>query len=690
VHDGATSVKASLGQFADRLAETVALLPEPRPKSLHALAFAPSARREIGDWLGWQNSLEQLLKPYTLKARFPPARATCLAAALSAALREQDIELTVPDIGWAGSEAGEAGVVWLRSLGDAVAAAVEELIDRSRCPVVLLHPAWRRVARPERCSEIQQKLENWNRAAIVGMSGTGKTFLAREYFDAYAAEPKRWFDAPKPAGYGAVTEGEFCQLAMEVFDWLAGQVRGPAGGEIDNVRRRFAELATPIAAAIGAEERGTNARDVARLIRDSVDAAPRNARALVLVVAEFVRRTWRLNIVAEAIKIVVTLLPRGSRGDLIHTLIIDDGWSLVEACPLVDALAPPEPQPRWPIRLLITSQERDAAMPSGSADEKLRSRSVFLDDDETDKQAFALNLIAAWAAPGNDDLAAAETHARIAGFKSELLDHPQMNLINRIICRLEYHPLAIAAIASAWREQKLDWSDITGALNRDDPLAWDFDDARQLNDAHRNVLRALWRVVELSLEPADRERYLDLIIQRRGSGPVHAAVFEYLWRHRRRAGELFLLVGQGNPIRHKFAPLMLVQEHGTEHILHDMHRLVIGGMLREKGRSAAAERHRDLLTAAALLDDADRLMIDDPADYVITDADPVIPCSERYQLHLRLDEPRAGEREVLSQYFGDELLHHVKAVVVLPGLDRAEWQLLTSLPFLQAQLDRED
>jgi len=38
----------------------------------------------------------------------------------------------------------------------------------------------------------------------------------------------------------------------------------------------------------------------------------------------------------------------------------------------------------------------------------------------------------------------------------------------------------------------------------------------------------------------------------------------------------------------------------------------------------------------------------------------------------------------------DELHHHVKAVTMLPGLETAENQLLTCLPFLQAQLDWDD
>jgi hypothetical protein len=118
---------------------------------------------------------------------------------------------------------------------------------------------------------------------------------------------------------------------------------------------------------------------------------------------------------------------------------------------------------------------------------------------------------------------------------------------------------------------------------------------------------------------------------------------------------------------------------------------------RTRCRGGAAERHRDLLSAAGLLADDGGLKTDDAENFTIEDAIPGIPCSERYRLYLVLTDdpgqdrkPRPEERATISRYLLDELHHHVKAVTMLPGLETAENQLLTCLPFLQAQLDWDD
>jgi hypothetical protein len=308
--DDVASAITSLSEFVSQLVSIISPLPKPLPMSLAGFHNTKRARETVCQWLGWRD--DQNLRPSRLATHFTSDKASCLSIELSAAFRAQAVNLLAPPIDWTDRGELKAKQRWLVGLIEAAADATLELRTRpnSHEPPTLGHLAWRRVERINHCAEIARKLDAMHRVAIVGMSGTGKTFLAREFYEQNVAEPKIWYDAPEPDEH-ELSEGAFLELARSVFEWLIELV-GPHGGDVREAKRKLQSLAGSLVSSIAVSEKlsKTASENVKSDFVSAVIASPDRAIALAKVVLPFVRRTQSAKRIAEAISIIVTLLPR--------------------------------------------------------------------------------------------------------------------------------------------------------------------------------------------------------------------------------------------------------------------------------------------------------------------------------------------------------------------------------------------
>lgn len=267
-------------------------------------------------------------------------------------------------------------------------------------------------------------------------------------------------------------------------------------------------------------------------------------------------------------------------------------------------------------------------------------------------------------------------------------------------------PLALAVLAARWRIADYGvehyWHDIVHKLDEGQelPVSAAFSSTvgaflSDLNARHLNSIRAVAFPID-ALEAPDRERLTDLALSPRQRRTLPSELFRYFWARVPRAGAR-LGAADPDPVAVTLAGFALVKPEGDGHALHDLVRIAIQ-LQPEGGPTAFAARHRALLATCGLMDPGGRLTLDATRDFRRAPDPPDAPGAGRVALHLRLLPDHAGpataaEREALSTYFLDHLLHHVRHAApdaLHTDGDTLAHQLLACLPYLQAQLDHAE
>ncbi|MCA3303046.1 MAG: AAA family ATPase [Roseomonas sp.] len=683
-----------LRRFADAFGAALAAQRAAAPPELAHLANDDSARRRwILEQLGWNSNDQQYWQPARFQL-FTPAKAQALHKGVGQHFPGANLPPPAWDMNAADATAQAAA--WLTRFVKALGHTLERQGREAQC---LPHPRWRAVPRPQ-AERLRGLLAEGPAAAVVGMSGSGKSFLAQQVFDAWSQGPKLWLDAPKPRE-GRLAEGEMLTIAAALARYLAQHIPRSVASEDP---AWIALLRDAQSLAIGAaDDRGGDLARQSEVLRNALKDA--NAeKTLRMALADLAGRMIRPDPLIALIRHLACLLPPARTKDAARLLIVlDDVWIPIQLRALVKALTPPPERSAdtWPLRLLLTSQDR-LVLSAGREDASAMAATVEFERDESDPPAFAWRVLAAWACPGKEAVSPEEAASRIGNFARDVLDNAnERACMAKVLSAIGWHPLTTAAIGSVWRElghTAALWRDLERALGtaipealRRLPEAERADAAEMgLNERHAEILTALLLVTETALDEGARERFRDLAIHRPGAGALPIELFAHLWRCAPRAGRTLSLADGQNPIVGRFTALMLVQQRGEGTFLHDMLRRAIEADLQRRGQSLA-ERHRDLLVAVGLASEEGVLLLDERKDFRLTDPVPGRVASERCRLHLRLDRDVDEEtRERLSRYILDEAAHHAVGAASWPQFGDLTTDLLTFLPFLQAQLDMED
>lgn len=620
----------------------------------------------------------------------------------------------------------KAQIDYLDALLKATKAEAAKVAEaRSAEPHTVSHLLWRRVPRQNLLDVLEKKLQATGRVAIVGMSGTGKSFLARDYFNRFDSERRKFFSAPKPSDdmnkrrfEDANIGRQWIDLGFDILSWIGRKI--PAPSEDRKLRAALIRLLHVDA---------TKAEDLQN--------ERRYADFFEKFLEEFYLRTDRsIADTASAIRSIIQAAPTLSSTKSL-LILIDDLWNPdhPKIKELLDAIT--QSGDSRPIRLLITSQRRYAAfygnapLRDGAIDHnKFQSHTLELDKDDHDREEFAWWIVAAYAVKDCEDLTPSEGLERIRDFARKVLRIDQrleksiaapaardyaydLGPIESVIRKLNYHPLALAAFASAWRMAGLEkhfWSKMGNALDSRPQLEISFLDLEgnselpeEFNPDHRIVTRALLLAAD-ELSPLEKQLYYDLAIAPRSNEHLALQVFRYYWWRSgaftaRNCEEIFGrdAFKEREPIRDIFAQRMLVQStEKNTFVLHDMHYMSIRSALDDVGESVFAERHLDFLKSAGCISDSGAWALDSFEDFVFQPDGSGLPCSDRMVFMPRLlrdkkgEAPTGDERKILASYLLDHAHFHVKGVRALPTFETIERQFFSCFAFLQALLDLEE
>ena len=253
----------------------------------------------------------------------------------------------------------------------------------------------------------------------------------------------------------------------------------------------------------------------------------------------------------------------------------------------------------------------------------------------------------------------------------------------RVNERLGGHPLALAALASAWREEghrKRFWERALAALDHSPDVllraAPSGAGAGSIDKRHSDVLAALHFAVSL-LDSQTRERFYDLVIVP-SADAVDEIVFTAFWERIRRAGYVLAQTMQlpKRPLRQleRLSLVRSVPGLSGKYAIHEVHRF----LLLDVAGGSAAQRHHEFLQVFGLLDAEGSLHVDNQRHFVM---------SENGRTHLRPDLPNADPEDV--EAVGDYLLPRITYHIRHAEPDRVDAlidELLVSYRFLVALL----
>ena len=379
------------------------------------------------------------------------------AKALAAGLEELIPDLGVINLVWADGKSRKDRSPSLRrkKLSTLLKKIESALEARAAAGIVLDDPVWRRVSRPDLENTVRQKLDQYGFAAIAGMSGMGKTWLANQVFDQEPGQKHR-LSAPIPDENGRLGGDAFVALAGDLFRIAKGHC----------VSASLPALGTPRRGTIDEHLGWLNAEvmrlhgDRNRVTLDLGDDPKRQTKDLIARLGQVLSVSGKAS--ARALAILGILAERTRAPRLEKALIlIDDLWrdspdgEMVRR--IIDALAPdgvsaPATHER-PWRLLITSQDRKAA--SGFSGEPKAERIVELDAAETDRLGFGRSVVVAWGAPSASYSSQAQADADIGAFRERTFapSAPRASEISGVVETVGGHPLALAALAAQWRRE---------------------------------------------------------------------------------------------------------------------------------------------------------------------------------------------------------------------------------------------
>jgi WD40 repeat protein len=553
---------------------------------------------------------------------------------------------------------------------------------------VLPHPAWRVIPRPHVIDEVLGRLKRSGAVAIVGMSGSGKSILARQVLDRAGEQfgpcvivradnvLAPVFSISRQPGHA-----DHASLASAILSSIAAVVRSRVAPNT-GYAEALSHFSTAWPQPEGDDERRYDSQPAVRGLITAIGTAPKWSTFVRAVAqnANAVRNFALLTAVARILRLASEFV--------LHVDNLPDISRIREFTEFLAVLfGRAEPGHASAHRLLVTSLHRTALgfLNSPLAETSLQ---VSLDDARDAREAgFALRLVSAWAVPGELPVSREDAEQAITRFQqSRIDDSPKLREeINAVIERIRGHPLALAAIGSAWRFHHSGetsslhfWGDVLAAIARRREGLLSFDPNIDYGDVveprQHDVLASLqfaWR----SMEPDSRERYLDLVV-----GPPEAPINEPLmhrfWERTSRGGTLlgYAMPRHRRPLQQFASRSLLTPTDPILFSLHTLHRWMIEV---ELGADGITQRHRDLLVALRL----DSLL----GDSAVADIGGLFRSDEavRTMLAPPLDDADDQEIREVGAYLTIHLPGHLRAA----GLKSALSTCLTSLAYLQAVLD---
>lgn len=551
---------------------------------------------------------------------------------------------------------------------------------------ILPHPAWRFVKRFDAVAAILDKFKLTNIIAITGMSGIGKTVLARQVAEAVRTtggavvecDAERWLiprvsakSPPRTVGYVALWAHVLKEVAVVPRQkGLSPTQHTIFRSEVQHLLQRWSD--------------GTKDLELGeRQFLEAIGQRSRPASFTKGIVDHYL--AFRNPILLADIAAILPIVVGEAVVILDHVLNIGDSRAILAALfGLVHSA-----RSGSPLRLLTLSQQETGI---ASVDAKGFDLTGAVERD----LAFARQVISAWAAPGEDDLPRFEAEARIGAFRSAEIDSdPQVSsAIDRIIDEVDGHPLALAALASVWRYGGHRPGFWTKALQTVQTRPADLfhlqisrDPEGLVDPRLMNVLgtlRLAWRLLEDGNAgwEATRDRFLDLAVSAPGE-PIDERVFVELWRRvgRGPSGERLPPVAaiEQSPLS-RMQAVSLVHEVGETDtfILHDLHRMLIEEELGSK--TALEERHRDLLRAFGMLSPEGVLTLDEEIHFRVE--------GDRTFLRPDIGED-ADEVEVadVGDYLLRQMARHLRYASSIDTAVEQEAKLATTFRFLQSRLD---
>ena len=259
----------------------------------------------------------------------------------------------------------------------------------------LRDPQWRIITRPSRIASAMRSLKVLGYTALVGMSGCGKTLLARQV--AARARETGWavleFDARRAlelplTHHHQIKPDHYVPLWGEVLITLLEQVP-PRAPLRPPMLKAIAGFLQKWGAEAGSTPDGGDApqRREAALLRDlSLLPIPCSLRELAAVLRKF-----QHSLVAPALIRDLALIARWI--PLPVLIVLDDAWGFRVCGDIAAALiqAKNDDSPADGVHLLVTSQERDALAFLGTPTGE--SATIALDGKDS---AFARQIVAAW------------------------------------------------------------------------------------------------------------------------------------------------------------------------------------------------------------------------------------------------------------------------------------------------------
>jgi WD40 repeat protein len=552
-------------------------------------------------------------------------------------------------------------------------------------------PEWRLIERPAVVQEVIDKLASCATVALVGMSGIGKSILIRQILRRLDAngdarlfiDAREWLASalsvpaePSPENYVGLS----CELLTQLANHC--KARTPPRQQYTLFRTRLTDLCAKW--SLAPQRRAAADDSIARETFFSAVHAETDWQDFVSALASHAMQFRTLAFLADLASVL-----RVGLGKIV--VVIDDVWNLRAGEQIITPLFLPSaggPTPECP-RLLVTSVEPTPLdFLAGSALIHLgQSHAAALDTD------LAHQTIAAWAVQGQPFLSADAAATLIGGFRQTHIDpRPEVRKgIDAVLARVGVHPLALAAIACAWRDQPKTypekfWLEAAKAID-DEPenilvLNPNMPSGGIIPKRLYNILSAL-RFAWSLLDEATRERYLDLAISPLEE-PINEELFHLLWERVDRAKTRLgpVMAGSRRPLR-MFSEKSLTQisPERSQHHLHFLHRQMITSLLGHRSEQALAERHRDLLRATGFLDGDDRFLLDEMRHFRQAAGNRTIVWPA---LQGSVDD---DELEDCGQYLLQHLPEHVRAMLPLCDAQRACTRVLTSYRFLQACLD---
>lgn len=506
--------------------------------------------------------------------------------------------------------------------------------------------------------------------AIIGMSGMGKTVLARQVLARWceADNPAITIDArsvlanalasPSPRSPDAATDQNI--LSGVIVREIAARLLSASPRSDDLERYKQERQALLDAYPSQKHERGLRLYRRDDELVEAIHSKDRWADFLQAVV------NYAAGVLNSGLLERVATMLRPAASDLV--VFVDDAFSFPVAG-AVEALFSAEEGQEAPV-LLLTSIEKNSL-------ERIKRRVVIdldagLDDDAT---GFAREIVAVWSA-SEAQLRDAEV---LDAYRHEIFEGNAGATINRAIEKVARHPLAVAALAAAWRIDHMNapgfWSKAERALEVD---AYETlflrDDRGEFDERHRRVLKAL-RFAWSLFDPVTQERFLDLALMPLNQ-PIDRAVCDAYWQRKVGDGLKRLAPAFARPLE-RLADKSLLQKlpNSTSFVLHTLHRWMIEA---ELGEAGLEERHRSFLRFCGLIDGQDRINIDSPNRFrTAPDGEALMVPGEKIT---------EEHQQPVGRYLVRHLMHHLRQLGSGEVYEENLQRTLANFSFLEARL----